>query len=555
MRHGGITGIGGGVRYAYGAIGAALLVLVLNIAWDNESRAATATQGAEFDHLSTAFPLTGAHRLVRCESCHVDAVFRNTPRQCNACHTRDTRINATPAPADQIHARTRANCDSCHRTSSWANARFDHSGVTDDCAGCHSPRGGARRAPSDPVHARAGSTDCSACHRSTRSFATGTMDHSGITGGCAAAGCHAGDRSRAANHATLLTCESCHRYPNWGNVRMDHGAIGTASCRGCHTRGGYGTASPNDSIHAGIGSQDCKACHTTSGWGGARVDHSLITGGCAAAGCHAGDRTRAINHTALVTCESCHRYPSWTSANMDHGAIGSATCRGCHTQGGLGTAAPNDTRHATLGTQDCRACHSTTSWAGAQVDHSRITSGCAASGCHANDRNRALNHTALITCESCHRYPSWTSVTMNHSAIGSATCKGCHTQGGIATAPPNDTTHANLGTQDCRNCHTTTSFSGARVDHSRITSGCAASGCHAADRSRADNHAAIGSCESCHRYPSWTSVNMNHSAIGTARCDGCHKRGGIAQGAPNDSRHSNLGGRDCNACHSTRSFD
>ncbi len=36
--------------------------------------------GKQFDHLTTGYELTGAHRLQPCESCHVDAVFKGTPR-------------------------------------------------------------------------------------------------------------------------------------------------------------------------------------------------------------------------------------------------------------------------------------------------------------------------------------------------------------------------------------------------------------------------------------------------------------------------------------------
>ena len=39
-----------------------------------------------FDHLTTGFELDGVHRDLPCESCHLNAVFRGTPRDCATCH-------------------------------------------------------------------------------------------------------------------------------------------------------------------------------------------------------------------------------------------------------------------------------------------------------------------------------------------------------------------------------------------------------------------------------------------------------------------------------------
>ena len=39
---------------------------------------------APFDHLTTGFELEGKHREATCESCHVNAVFKGTSRDCAA---------------------------------------------------------------------------------------------------------------------------------------------------------------------------------------------------------------------------------------------------------------------------------------------------------------------------------------------------------------------------------------------------------------------------------------------------------------------------------------
>jgi hypothetical protein len=78
--------------------------------------------GGAFDHLSTSFPLTGAHVSVDCESCHVRGRFKGTPRTCAACH------NGTTASGKSVnHAPTTARCDSCHTATAWKQVRYDHS--------------------------------------------------------------------------------------------------------------------------------------------------------------------------------------------------------------------------------------------------------------------------------------------------------------------------------------------------------------------------------------------------------------------------------------------
>ena len=92
--------------------------------------------GRQFDHLTTGYELTGAHRLQDCESCHADAVFQGTPRDCFSCHSPGSRIGATPRPASHVMSSPR--CDACHSTAAWSPAtRVDHDAVQGNCASCH----------------------------------------------------------------------------------------------------------------------------------------------------------------------------------------------------------------------------------------------------------------------------------------------------------------------------------------------------------------------------------------------------------------------------------
>jgi len=108
------------------------LSLLLLLSFAGGSRAAQNS----FDHLTTGFELTGRHLDTACESCHVSAVFKGTPRECSACHAKGTRMNAVPKPSSHILSSER--CGACHGTASFAPAiHFDHSESLGSCAACH----------------------------------------------------------------------------------------------------------------------------------------------------------------------------------------------------------------------------------------------------------------------------------------------------------------------------------------------------------------------------------------------------------------------------------
>lgn len=101
---------------------------------------------AGFDHEATAFPLTGAHVAVDCAQCHTEGTYAGTPQDCFACHTDE--YNATSQP-QHASAGFSTDCVSCHGTTTWLGATFDHDasffpiysgkhrGKWSDCIDCH----------------------------------------------------------------------------------------------------------------------------------------------------------------------------------------------------------------------------------------------------------------------------------------------------------------------------------------------------------------------------------------------------------------------------------
>src|SRR5882672_4448744 len=99
-------------------------------------RAAHSADRTPFDHLTTGFELIGQHRDLPCESCHVNAIFKGTPKDCAACHGVGTAVRATAKPVSHILSTDR--CEACHTPVAWNPAvNFDHAEVRGTCSSCH----------------------------------------------------------------------------------------------------------------------------------------------------------------------------------------------------------------------------------------------------------------------------------------------------------------------------------------------------------------------------------------------------------------------------------
>ena len=80
-----------------------------------------------FDHSKTAFPLTGMHTSPprQCVDCHVNNNYTTLPTDCYGCHKADYQATTNPGHAAQPQFFP-TTCVSCHNTTSWLNATFNH---------------------------------------------------------------------------------------------------------------------------------------------------------------------------------------------------------------------------------------------------------------------------------------------------------------------------------------------------------------------------------------------------------------------------------------------
>ena len=204
---------------------------------------------------------------------------------CATCHS-GAYVSANALAKPAIHVSTTAQCDTCHNTSSFKGAVFNHALVSPPvagrCSSCHGVTAKAKPGTHIPTTAQ-----CDTCHKNTATFAPATMSHSGTTGPVAAgncATCHNGTYvssnalGKPSNHIPTTTpvgmpgneCSKCHTSTtSFTTVRMNHGTMLT-SCVTCHD-----STSPyagnmvkiNRAKHESAGAKDCSSsgCHRPLG--------------------------------------------------------------------------------------------------------------------------------------------------------------------------------------------------------------------------------------------------------------------------------------------------
>ncbi len=212
-----------------------------------------------FDHLTTGFELDGVHRDLPCESCHLNAVFRGTPRDCGTCHIKGSLFNATPKTTTHIPSTN--NCAACHNTISFRpDMHFSHAEVMGSCVSCHN--GVIATGMTIPPHPRT-NQNCAACHTVISWNPPSMVDHTQIP--LAVAGfciiCHNGkdaDGKNPGHIATSLECGDCHLTTTWLGANFDHTGI-VSGCASCHNGtkavGKQGNHMPTTNL--------CESCHTT----------------------------------------------------------------------------------------------------------------------------------------------------------------------------------------------------------------------------------------------------------------------------------------------------
>lgn len=438
-------------------------------------------------------------------------------------------VNDSAKKTISPHGPLAISCQNCHTFSGWKPIRnvpeFDHSKTRYPLRGMHQ-NVACTQCHTKPVFTDIGKK-CADCHADIHRRQMGAnCEHCHSVQGWAASIKTVRDHQNRfpliGAHA-VTECESCHKGAAVGQYK----GLST-DCAGCHIARYMTVTSPN---HRVLGfPTTCQQCHTSfDTWRGAKFDHSLtgfpLTGAHAnldCVSCHVGGKYQGTS----ANCISCHLNDFNSAKNPDHVASGFP--------------------------RTCQQCHSTLTWAGAKFDHATFT-GFALTGAHAS-----------LQCTQCH---------VNGRFDGTPTnCASCHMNDFNKTTNPN---HVSAGfPTDCSVCHSTSTWAGAKFDHSKTKfpltgahlnqacSSCHANGkysglstacssCHLTNynNTKNPNHVAAGfpqTCEVCHSTSAWTPANFNHNqtrfpltgAHVNVQCSNCHI-GGKYAGTPTD----------CYSCH------
>jgi len=509
-------------------------------------------------HQENGFPLTGVHKALSCEECHVSAStlqFNRLGNDCISCHLKD--FNAATDP-NHKQSGFSTNCLECHDvfTPGWGTDKVNHDFFPltkgheiSDCAKCHvggnfsnTPTNCVAchqqdfEAATNPNHIQANfPNDCASCHTTDLDWMPAKYTQHDAEYFPICSGKHLGQWSQCTDchinpsNFAEFSCTVCHINPETDDAHIGLGgyAYENSACLACHPTGDADGAFDHNTTNFPLTgahlTTDCIACHA-GGYAGTPTQ-------CSA--CHTTDfnQTTNPNHIALnipADCAMCHTTaPGWEPAsfpihnnyhalNGAHAVIANDcaachngnynttpnTCAGCHTPDYNATTNPNHA--AAQFSTDCASCHSETAWAPATFDHDAqffpIYSGkhqgewSACTDCHTNPANYAE-----YSCTTCHANPQTDN---DHNGIGGYTysspaCLACHPTGDANDAFDHNTTGFPL--------------TGAHLSTDCIQ-------CHAGGYAGTPTQ-----CSACHTTDFNQAVNPNHIALNIPTdCAMCH---------------------------------
>jgi hypothetical protein len=378
-----------------------------------------------FDHRFTDFETVGAHLEAACTDCHKnDKKHRETPSDCADCH-RDDKPHKDTMDDD---------CASCHKSTEWADAKFDHD-TTD-----YALRGKHQEAA------------CLDCHEdSTFPNPPGTCF-----------GCHESDDAHEGRSGQQ--CESCHNPTDWHDSSFEHardtdfpleGKHTEAACGDCHSENPFDdemnmacvSCHLEDDAHEKHRGDQCNTCHSSNEWAKPFFEHDVHTdykllGGHQEIACNDCHLDPIFEVELKTTCESCH-----IEADPHESVLGSL-CEGCHTE--LNWQDPvffdhDLTRfplHGVHKEQECEGCHATKAFSNEDV-------GCVS--CHRDDDKHKGNFEDR--CEDCHNPVAWNIWAFDHDRQTDFALDGAHIDVGCNECHRMPLAKIKAINGSCRDCH------------------------------------------------------------------------------------------------------
>jgi len=314
-----------------------------------------------------ATPKSARHLVTTepCEVCHSNTVTfygakynhgKAVSGQCTTCHN---AVVATGKPSNHSTGlKATKSCDNCHRTFAWLPSTFNHTGVAPGtCKTCHNGSSATGKPAATHASGIRATDSCDSCHRTSGWFPAYYNHASVVPGTCAT--CHNGNplTGKSASHTTTAkatyACDSCHTTIAWLPAAYKHNGA-TTGCSTCHN----GTFAVGKNAGHIATTLSCESCHSsTSTWlgalGAAPSNHSALNTASGCSTCHVGAATTHITGAALhsfitSTCYTCHGSnrsvifnsvrgtASWPSFHESSKNPAAADCSasGCHAPAG-----------------------------------------------------------------------------------------------------------------------------------------------------------------------------------------------------------------------------
>jgi hypothetical protein len=367
----------------------------------------------QFDHNKTDYPLTGKHRQVACEKCHVKVRDNDTPKSTFPAPVSETFLKYAPlefkactACHKDVHeGRFGPRCATCHSTDGWRvirnpseerafhdKTRFPLKGehLDVDCKACHGPFPGQPAKFKGLEH-----DDCADCHPDAHE---GQLKSPGKPKGPDCEKCHSVDgflpvRFTLAQHQKTryplegahqtVACSSCHpKAPTLVEkvplvIRLDlkrkkrpelfsfaaidfSGALD--KCDSCH-----------GDVHQGqLKDKPCAKCHQNASFTKLSFDHNTDS------------KYPLTGKHAQVGCDKCHA-PEKKGGPVKYRGL-DKTCAGCHPD-------VHVSQFVVQGKTDCERCHSTKAFKPVEnFKHEPPFTDYLLEGKH-----------ATVACEACHK--------------------------------------------------------------------------------------------------------------------------------------------------------
>lgn len=507
-------------------------------------------------HNETNFPLEGAHRDVKCDTCHI------------------TQANGEKL----LQPIASENCSDCHANAhpevNWNQQAYNGTDYT-DCAGCHTVE---QFKPSTFTFADHAETDfqlegahgaiaCDTCHlsglgpkraHSKPYYAKGYLAKKEIS------------LWHLSTNKDLNTCESCHTTPHRDQFVEQ-------SCSDCHSVETWYMADefdhntltqyPLEDKHAEV---ECTLCHLTEtdSQGSFTLYMPLEFDDCQS--CHGDVHYGQFSEVEPgLACKTCHVTTGFDDLLFDHnnlefsdwalnGAHEEASCEDCHAD--IHLTDDIEVQRFRPTPKACEICHEDVH-EGEYRETSLLLADLGMSPMPDEDTSNMssydtslwqkpahwVDHTMgdATNCAACHQETSWQSLIFDHSTTGfplkgqhaNILCQSCHINGYEEPLPQDcmgchiDPHQAMLGTE-CQDCHTETSFHASTMEQTQHAHTSfpligkhaivACQDCHM-DQGDPNFMAAPTDCFTCHAssMPVGEAGKLDHSTLST-NCSDCH---------------------------------